>query len=425
MTKKKGLIWFKNDLRIHDNELLNASNICEEVLPIFIIDPSWANSSIHGFKKTGNFRLRFIYESVLALQQQLNKIGSELYFFVGSPEKIIPQLIIKHRITDIFTKKEFGPDELKVETKINSLGNMFRTTYHKLNTSSCLPIEELSTVTDDTFDVFYQKIISNKLFRSTHPGINQLTTIKLEDNKDIGVFSQFMTINDIEQNDFPFKGGEEEALERLRNYIWKTSNVNAQTEVKNFNNNSTAKFSPFISQGCLSVALVIKEVLAYEASNGKNSGTQALIKDILWREYYFAMFLKYGTKFFRQGGIPNKDMICLANYEALNKWIEGNTGEPIIDASMNEMAATGFLNGSGRKLVANYLSKKLLVDWRLGAAYFESQLIDYEVCLNYGNWASAIGVGPDNRVDEKYNVAEMAEKLDADGSYRKKWLHSA
>ncbi len=421
--KTTGLIWFKNDLRLHDNEAFNAAvENCDQIMPVFIVDPRWSQGTIHGFKKTGLCRLRFIYESVLALQSKLRSLGSELYIYVGMPEKLIPQLIIKHKISSVYTKLEFGPDERIVDTKIATLSNMFRVSLHKFNTYSSLKEEALSNIGEEVFDVFIKKALDSNNFRPVFSTPENLNTLNILGDFDIANFKENFDYNEAEN--FDFKGGEQEALLRLNNLIWETNNINTLKNDKHFSaaNSYTTKLSPYLSQGCISANLILQELNTYEAKNGFTEGLQVMRRDLLWREYYFAMFMKFGTKFFRQGGVFKKDMICLPNYEALNLWIQGKTGEEIVDANMKELALTGFINCMGRKIVANYLSKKMLVDWRLGAAYFESQLIDYDVCLNYGNWTSAIGVGPNKNENPTYNPQEVAQQYDNSGEFRKKWL---
>ena len=110
---------------------------------------------------------------------------------------------------------------------------------------------------------------------------------------------------------------------------------------------------------------------------------------------------------------------------ALNKWINGQTGVPFIDANMMELKLTGFMSNRGRQNVASYLCNDLKVDWRYGAAYFEQQLVDYDVCNNWGNWAYLAGVGNDPRANRYFNIAKQAAMYDPDGSFQQLWLDHA
>ena len=136
------------------------------------------------------------------------------------------------------------------------------------------------------------------------------------------------------------------------------------------------------------------------------------------------MFKKHHHKFFLQYGIQSKQVHqkTSPNEELLNRWINGETESDFVNANMLELKHTGFMSNRGRQNVASYLCNDLKLDWRYGAAYFEQQLIDYDVCSNWGNWAYVAGVGNDPRKDRYFNVVKQANDYDKEGVYRKLWL---
>ena len=115
---------------------------------------------------------------------------------------------------------------------------------------------------------------------------------------------------------------------------------------------------------------------------------------------------------------------AMTSTDGLEKWIEGRTGEPFVDANMIELKLTGFISNRGRQNVASYLCNDLKIDWRFGAAYFEQQLIDYDVCNNWGNWAYLAGIGNDPRPNRYFDIIKQAQIYDADGNFQKLWLNN-
>jgi deoxyribodipyrimidine photo-lyase len=164
---------------------------------------------------------------------------------------------------------------------------------------------------------------------------------------------------------------------------------------------------------------MIKE---YEALHGANESTYWLIFELIWRDYFRFAMKKHKAKFFKKGGIQNRPPKTRDDNKALLNWMNGNTGVDFVDANMNELRITGFMSNRGRQNVASYLCNDLQLDWRYGAAYFEQQLIDYDVASNWGNWAYLAGVGNDPRGNRYFDIAKQARQYDGDGKYRMMWI---
>jgi deoxyribodipyrimidine photo-lyase len=147
-----------------------------------------------------------------------------------------------------------------------------------------------------------------------------------------------------------------------------------------------------------------------------------LIFELLWRDYFHFVALKFGTRLFKASGLKN-NFIKKWNRDKITfmKWVNGETGVDFVDANMKELKATGFLSNSGRQNVASYLTKDLGIEWTWGANYFESQLIDYDVCSNWGNWNYIAGVGNDPRDDRHFNIEKQASTYDPRGEYVRLW----
>jgi deoxyribodipyrimidine photo-lyase len=142
---------------------------------------------------------------------------------------------------------------------------------------------------------------------------------------------------------------------------------------------------------------------------------------LIWRDYFKYISLKHGNKIFQLGGILERDYRWETDTERFEQWVEGRTPEPFVNANMIEMKKTGWMSNRGRQNVASYFAKNMKMDWRMGAAYFESLLVDYDVHSNYGNWMYFSGVGNDPR-DRKFDVRWQAERYDAKGKFQNLWL---
>ena len=222
-----------------------------------------------------------------------------------------------------------------------------------------------------------------------------------------------------------FKGGETEAIKRLNHYFFETQSISKYKETRNqmVGPNYSTKFSAWLALGCISPRYIYAELKKYENQFGANQSTYWLIFELLWRDYFRFMMKKYKTKFFQEQGIQNKGKsINKNNVGQIQKWINGKTGVDFIDANMIELKRTGFMSNRGRQNVASYFCNDLKLDWRYGASYFEEQLIDYDVCSNWGNWAYLAGVGNDPRGNRYFDIEKQANDYDKHKEFRNLWF---
>jgi len=250
---------------------------------------------------------------------------------------------------------------------------------------------------------------------------------------------------------FPYQGGESEALRRLEDYFFRGDPppVRSYKTTRNglLGQAYSTKFSPFLALGCISPRKIIHSLWDHEAKFGSNKDTYWVLFEILWRDYFIFISQKFGrTLFFLtgfEGKLDPKGASGKAGYwqgfkdekmkqpgstgdTAVNKgaiaWLRGKTGVPFIDANMIELRETGFMSNRGRQNVASFLAKDLKLDWRIGAEWFESALLDYDPCSNYGNWQYVAGVGNDPRTSRQFNPIKQAKDYDAQGEYVKQWI---
>ena len=226
-----------------------------------------------------------------------------------------------------------------------------------------------------------------------------------------------------ERTAFPFSGGTATGMERLEQYFWKSKKLSYYKNTRNglLGTDYSSKFSPWLSNGCLSPKMIYWEIKRYEKEIQKNQSTYWLIFELIWRDYFKFISLKHGNKVFKIGGIKERDYHWKTDGKLFSEWAEGRTSEPFVNANMIELNQTGWMSNRGRQNVASFLAKDMKMDWRIGAAYFESLLVDYDVHSNYGNWMYVSGVGNDPR-DRKFEIQWQAECYDPLGKFQKLWL---
>ncbi len=432
MQKNKiGLVWFRNDLRVDDNaSLANASKECEKVIAVYCFDPRQFEQSKYGnFKKTEKFRTKFNIESVRELKQNLEKLNISLFVYHQNPEDIIPNIISEYNINSVYFQEEWTKDEVKIETEIR---NKIATTvvFNRVYDQFLFHPKDIPFTVENIPNVFTQ--FRNKCEKSSKIRTASIAKSMPDSNlienktvvptlKDLG-FDDFASDS---RNAFPFKGGENQALNRIENYFWNTKKLSVYKETRNglIGSEYSSKFSPWLANGCISAKTIYWEICEYEQQVEKNESTYWLIFELIWRDYFKYISMKYGQKIFKIGGILDKDYDWKTNKSAIDNWINGKTLEPFVNANMIELQKTGFMSNRGRQNVGSYFAKNLLLDWRIGAAYFESMLIDYDVHSNYGNWMYVSGVGNDPR-DRKFNIKMQAENYDGENKYQDLWLKS-
>jgi deoxyribodipyrimidine photo-lyase len=229
-----------------------------------------------------------------------------------------------------------------------------------------------------------------------------------------------------ERSAFPFNGGLKNAQSYLNSYIFEKQLIATYKETRNqmVGADYSTKFSPWLALGCISPREIMFTVSKFEKDINKNESTYWVYFELLWREYFHWVMRKYDKLFFLKNGIKKSAPIVRSfDEKRFLDWKNGETGEDFIDANMKELNLTGFMSNRGRQNVASYLCNDLQMDWRYGAAYFEEQLIDYDVCSNWGNWAYIAGVGNDPRGHRVFNIQKQANDYDKDFTFRKVWLN--
>jgi deoxyribodipyrimidine photo-lyase len=434
MKRKRVIVWFRQDLRLHDNEALtDALKSGEEVIPVYVFDERvFKEKSRFGFRKTEKFRARFIIESVIDLRKSLRSLGSDLIVRTGKPEEEILKIARKSKSSWTFCNRERTQEEVDVQDALEenlwTIGQEIIYSRGKmLYYTQDLPFPV--THCPDSFTNFRKEVERIVQIRKPLPKpsekFNPLTfEIKIGEIptlEDLG-YENFS----VESNEnFNFKGGETEGLRRLQNYLWEKQSINTYDDSRNelTGEDCSSKFSAWLSQGCLSPKMIYHELKKFETENGSSKSTYRMYFSLLRRDFFRLIGKKYNNCIFQKGGtVKQANPDWKNDYHLLNLWIEGRTGVPFVDANMREIKNTGYMSMRGRKCVARFLIKDLFVNWQMGAEYFESLLIDYDPCSNWGNWNYVAGIGSDPRDQRHFNIITQARRYDPLGLYVKKWL---
>lgn len=430
--KRRAIVWFRQDLRLHDNEALaTALRMAEEIIPIYIFDERvFQGKTRFGFPKTGKYRARFILESVTDLRENIQKLGGKLLVRTGRPESILAEMAQQLKASWVICNRERTHEEVLVqdglEQKLWGIGvELLYTRGKMLYHTQDLPVPVQHT--PDVFTQFRKETEHITPVREPLPSPSALPP--LPPSLDPG---DIPSLADFGHTDFEpepraaleFRGGETEALRRLRHYFWEKDHIAQYKETRNglLGADYSSKFSPWLAQGCLSPKLIYHELKRYERERVNNESTYWLFFELLWRDFFRLMGKKYGKRIFLKGGTQQKDLRHLKNnLEMFELWAEGRTGVPFVDANMRELSSTGWMSNRGRQNVASFLVRDLKVNWQMGAEYFESQLIDYDPCSNWGNWNYVAGVGSDLREDRYFNILTQAKNYDPQGAFVKWW----
>jgi len=425
------LLWYRNDLRLHDSEpLYRAIKAKARVLPLYCFDLRQFGQTPFGFAKTGAFRAQFLRESVADLRASWRSRGSNLLVRVGHPETLIPELVKAWEIDTVYFHQEVTAEETAVEAALEAalaeLGTNVQSFWGAtLHHPDDLPFEIAGV--PEVFTQYRKKVEKKSTVNPPFPVPKQLPALpagcdsgEIPTLQDLGVEGAPRSDRGV----LAFQGGETAGKARLMQYFWERDRLKVYKETRNgmLGADYSSKFSAWLAHGCLSPRLIYAQVQKYEEERVRNDSTYWLVFELLWRDYFGFICAKHGNKVFSTAGLQGIELPWQQDWERFELWRTGQTGYPLVDANMRELAATGFMSNRGRQNVASFLTKNLGIDWRMGAEWFESVLIDYDVCSNWGNWNYTAGVGNDARGFRYFNIPKQSQTYDASGDYLRHWL---
>jgi deoxyribodipyrimidine photo-lyase len=398
----KAIFWFRRDLRLTDNKgLYHALTESESVLPIFIFD-----EEILSQLEKNDHRVTFIHLLLTNIQEKLKEKGKKLAVFYGNPLDVFSKLLSENTIDTVYTNHDYEPYARKRDVALNELFKSKNIAFKSCKDQVIFEKNEIVKDDGSPYVVYtpYSKKWREKL--STTP-INQFE-----------IESKIIKITD---HEYPFLSLEDLGFTKSELQIPKysiTENlINNYEATRNFPAvNGTSLLGVYLRFGAVSIRQMVKEAL--------KSTNDTFLKELIWREFFMQILWHFPhttNSSFRE----KYDAIQWENNEDhFKKWCQGKTGYPIVDAGMRELNATGHMHNRVRMIVASFLCKHLLIDWRWGEAYFANKLFDYEQASNVGNWQWAAGSGVDAAPYFRiFNPTEQVKKFDKELKYIRKWVH--
>jgi deoxyribodipyrimidine photo-lyase len=388
--------WFRNDLRVTDNPAFTqACQQSNKVLGVYVHDPKHDAQTQWGFNRMGVHRKVFLAARLQDLAAQLKAYGCALTELRGSPKDALSAFCESNNTKQIYCEDIAAPEEQDEVTALKTCGLQVATLWQ----SSLLEPADLSFDVQNlpaVFTAFRNKVEKQALKPRDVPQQMPLLPESAAEKH----------LKDYFSGDFA-----------LTYKLTRNQPMNWSPE-----QHFSTKFSPWLACGAISAPMIYAELKRFEAERGANDSTYWIWFELLWRDYFRFLHLQHGKKLYRKQGLGGFELVTVPNnHQGLIRWCEGRTGEPLVDAGMRELAATGWLSNRMRQVVASYLIHDLQGDWRAGAAWFECQLIDYDVYSNQGNWLYIAGRGTDPRGGRRFNPQMQALQHDADGQYQRFW----
>jgi deoxyribodipyrimidine photo-lyase len=423
-TENTTLIWFRNDLRIHDNEALYKASEFDKCIAIYVFNENDFEQDHLGFVKMGKFRYNFITESLNDLKFNLQKLNIPLLIFLGDPLKIFQEKISQLKVSKVFMNSFPGTDEKELESAVTKLCYSKNLSLNFYCSNTLIHKNDLSFNVINFPQIFtqFRKIVETNLI------VRKEFSVPDKINSE-SFFHSFNSETDVlnipKQNNktaIILEGGETNALKRLDYYLWKSNKIDTYKETRNglIGMDYSTKFSAWLAVGAISPRRIYWEIKKYENQINKNESTYWVVFELLWRDYFNFNMMFFPFSYFRFKKISN---VLLGEKKANDflKWKNGKTGVSFVDANMRELLHTGFISNRGRQNVASYLINDLKINWYAGAKHFEEYLIDYDVASNYGNWCYLAGKGNDPRTNRYFNIEKQRQTYDPSNEYINLW----
>ena len=401
MKTKLNLFWFRRDLRLIDNHGLYEALQSElPVLPIFIFD----TNILDKLENKEDKRVDFIFQALEKLNEYLEKQGKSIQIFYGKPLEIYENLSQQYEIGNVFCNEDYEPYAIKRDQEIKDFLASKNINFYQFKDQVIFQKDEITKADGKPYTV-YTPYSKQWLLKFNDQNLEFFASEKKLENL-LNIEKQNITLENI-----GFK---------KTNYLFENPKINLEIlekyhETRNLPTKETSQMSVHLRFGTISARKLVK--LASELNDN------TYLKELIWREF-FMQILWHFPKVIHHSFKEKYDNIAWENNEELfQKWCEGKTGYPIVDAGMRELNETGLMHNRVRMVCASFLTKHLLTDWRIGEAYFAEKLMDYDLSANNGNWQWSAGSGCDAAPYFRvFNPEEQQKKFDPKFIYIKKWV---
>lgn len=404
------ILWYRRDLRVHDLPALQAADMAGPVLPLFVFD----ERLLHGRWPSAN-RVWFMLESLKVLDRELRGRGARLHVRHGRPEEVLPAMARETGAGAVFVSRDYSPYARRRDRAVAAALEADGVEFHALPGTLVHEPEDVRTGSAQPYSVFtpFRRKWESLARRAV---VGAPDAVACVDGVDPGEVPSVRALGFDEPAAGIIAPGEVEARNRLE--AWASRGIGGYSARRDMlAEGATSRLSQDLHWGLLSPLEVI------ERSAGAGEDSAKFIAEVAWREFYHHV-LWHHPRVLRE---PFQRQFAGIRWDTdagkLQAWKLGRTGFPVVDAAMRELLATGYMHNRARMIVASFLAKDLLLDWRLGEAHFMEHLVDGDVANNDGGWQWAASVGTDPQPYFRvFNPSSQAAKFDPDGTYVRRWL---
>jgi len=451
-ARPTALVWHRTDLRLDDNGAVvgAATAAAGSVAGVVVLPPDqYAQALVSrpahraavlgappGVVRASPRRVGHLLQAIDELREAWRAHGSALFVLRGHPWECVPELAARLGVQQVHTAPCLAFDERRendrTERAMSAAGGQLLV--H--DETTMIATEDLPFAIGDLPDVFssFRRVVEKSCRVRAPRAVPALVAL----SEGVCAEAEAVSNTTMEAPDliearaaiatldprasFAVHGGRSHGLARMQRWFWETDCIARYKETRDglVGADFASRLSPWLAIGALSPREVAAEIRRYETERVANDSTYWMFFELLWRDYFHFWVRRWQGRAFKASGVLGRTPCGAQDRESFLRWCEGSTGEPFVDASMRELAATGQMSNRARQNVASWLARSEGIDWRWGAAWFESQLIDFDVGPNWGNWQYVAGVGNDPR-NRVFDVRGQAERYDADGAYRARW----
>lgn len=420
------LVWLRRDLRLHDHAALNAALADgAPVQAVFVFDTDILNR----FPDPQDRRLRFIAHRLCQMEQKLQQYGGGLLVLHGSAKHIIPTLAEVLKPNAIHAGEDYEPSARARDAAVmKALPQIF----HRHKDHVIMAPDEV--VKDgDAYKVFtpYSKKWRDALTPSAFAPYPVKLKGRLADCKAAAKKAEESGLKRVPTHSpnamleaIGYRDSEEplwnvdDVQQRLKQFL--SHHISGYTESRNMlaDEDGTSRLSPYLRFGLLS----IREVAGAAMDKG-GAGAQKWLSELIWREFYAMILYHYPDSAQQEWQVQYRGLDWRQDKAAFQRWCEGQTGYPVVDAAMRQLLCDGWMHNRARMIVASFLIKDLLIDWRLGEEHFAQYLMDYEQASNVGGWQWAASTGTDAQPYFRiFNPVLQSQKFDPEGEYIRRYV---
>lgn len=414
---KRGLVWFRRDLRLHDHVALSvASKVCDEVHAVFVFDTTILNH----LKDKSDARLHFIIDSLKEMEEILNKHNSSIHVLYGDPTTLIPKFCREQNIHALFFNRDYEPQAKKRDESVIATLKQAKIEAHHFKDCVFFEAKEVLKNDGSPYKVFtpymlrWREALRKQEDQVPQYPCNLKKMVTYKNDTSILEFDWFKKLG-FSPSVPHLKAGMTAAKKQLDSFLTRIQDYEKLRDFPALE--GTSNMSVYLRHGNISVREVVKAALT-----GTSIGHQKWLAELVWREFYLYILDQF-PEVVNHAFKPSYDQIKWDQKpDLLEAWKNGETGFPIVDAAMRCLKATGTMPNRLRMVTASFLCKTLLLDWRLGEAWFAQKLLDFDLAANNGGWQWCASSGVDSQPYFRiFNPWSQSQKFDPAGDFIRSW----